>query len=300
MDVNDVIWYRASEVAAVLGIHGFESPVKTFKRLWKDMDGVAYCVATSEAKKSNPVAGCIDHRDVLRRNFQCPGKVCTELVEKAKMSERNCHAGRVCESSDIDTFEAQTWTRVGQRNSKMLRYLHGDGTWGIRGRVDGRTENGGILESKRRTSRHVFDRPSIPSYDRIQCMVYMKLADSEHASLVEHFGYGSSQECRHRRILWNATEWQEVIVPGLVRFACAVRQFCSRTDNDKAAWLAKDEADQLVELQELLNSVEEEPKEPKELKEEPKEPKELKEEPKKAIVPHPHALRKSCPIQNIL
>jgi hypothetical protein len=90
------------------------------------------------------------------------------------------------EASDLDKTEAACGLVVGARNTQLLSItIEGPTRVLVVGRVDGRLEDGTVVETKRRARRLFL---SVPQYERVQVEVYMRMCGVHTAMHVETFG----------------------------------------------------------------------------------------------------------------
>lgn len=114
------------------------------------------------------------------------------------------------ESSILNTFEGQTSIRVAQRNDQSYE-LYVSEMICIRGRCDGRTESGEIVEVKQRKAR-LFN--FVPLYEKVQCEVYCRMTGAPRAIHVERY-IGTQQKVT--RLERDDQLWEQ-IVNGLTMF----------------------------------------------------------------------------------
>ena len=259
-------WFRASEVAAAIGLNPYAGPSTVIKRLWQEHAGVDYCVAVAAARPVNPLAGCVTHTDVLRRVRECPRakrhRGAQDAAAAATRSAESCAVGSAAEAKDVACFAAAAGRTVTARDTTCMSYVHplrrDVGTelrlernpWGIRGRVDGfdpmRDE---IIESKRRTSGAIY-HGTLPAYDACQVQMYMKLAGCTRACVVEHFGELSKTTA----LVYDSVQWEDTVrrLGTVIHMLATIHTW---DDTTKATWLGLTDAEQDRDLRCVLRGT---------------------------------------------
>lgn len=134
-------------------------------------------------------------------------------IKKEISSHINKEVGIKNEEKNINNYEKITNTKVDSRNEKcwfMTISEEKDCKLSIVGKIDGKTEDDVLIESKNRQNR-LFR--TIPIYEKVQMEIYLRMMGLKDATLIENY---NNQQLSHdyssNDILW--TE----ITDGLVEF----------------------------------------------------------------------------------
>ena len=111
--------------------------------------------------------------------------------------------GTLKEESNLNSMETECGQSVRDRNTQLFRHAL-DTVAGRRvilvGRIDGRREDGHIVEVKERRNR-LFH--CIPLYEKVQLCAYMVLTGTHHAILRERF----DSQCKDHAFDFDSTLW---------------------------------------------------------------------------------------------
>ena len=116
-------------------------------------------------------------------------------------SKINCGKGTSQEETGLKVYETQFQKVVKKRNAQRYRYV-GKG-YVIVGKVDGIENEDTVVEHKHRMKRFF---SSIPTYERVQVMTYLKLVRLTKATHVQHY----RGETRAEAIDWDPTLWDSI------------------------------------------------------------------------------------------
>lgn len=221
MSATHVWKLRASEIAALLGKHKYKTTSQAladvFERhhrtRWKQAKDIA-CVENPEEIGRFALRSCGAAKDAIgaavlsatrestqdaletvhnalyqqehgvmtrsqRKEFEKRAKYAVDVAKRIIHTE----IGKRKEDHGLDQHAATTGRSVGRRNNKFYRL---DGPqfviWGM---IDGYDESTGtVIEHKQRQNR-LFR--GLPYYERIQCILYMKMTNSTRATLVQTY-----------------------------------------------------------------------------------------------------------------
>lgn len=228
----------ASKVAALIGVHKYQSPAQVmYELLQKDKDVKQrirdierahgrrpFYVVLSEVMKEQAVQDCISQGidaasktndvpsvldDVQERaaivlSLRC-GTIAPET--RARLAEEvrgmvSKRRGINNENAILDQYEVQREVKVTERNTKMCRKTYD--TFKLCGRTDGyvASENR-IVDSKERT--RFWD--TVPIYDEIQLRCYMEMTGAVESELIERFPGG---ETRHTKFTNDPEKWKTI------------------------------------------------------------------------------------------
>ena len=119
-------------------------------------------------------------------------------------------------------------------NAEMMIWREPNRPFAFRGYVDGICE-GRVVEAKTRASAHIFDRKDPPTYDVVQCHVYMMMTSTREATFVEAHG----DKTKVTAIPFDTDLWARVLA-ACDRFARAVRVVAETWTNDEKRALLRD------------------------------------------------------------
>ena len=201
-----MLTFRASEVAALLGEHPYQNAGDAVTRQIRDARPVDFCAAVAEALDTDPFAGCLSNDDTLRRVAARPGLAKGPRAEQARASKRRCQVGIDGEAGALEWYAQQTGVPLTERNTANL--CHEEGSWCVRGRVDGLSGHDTVVEVKHRVSDKTF-YGDLPAYDRCQVNTYMALRGLDKAVVVEVLRGAEGEECKYslRRLAFDRAHW---------------------------------------------------------------------------------------------
>ena len=229
--------FRVTEVATVLGENPHQPRSGPLLRLWRDADGLDFCIAVDDARKQgNALAGCLTNEDLLRRVGTCEAakEQCGAVgITRARESQGRCHIGTRCEESALQWFTREHGVQLAECNQTGLTHDHG--SWHLRGRIDGLVADDTILEIKHRMSKHVWDRDTLPVYDVQQVNLYMAMRGVRKAVVLEVFKTEHKTERKTSELVFDKARWDTTCtrLDRAVTFLDALR-----TRDDRAEWLA--------------------------------------------------------------
>lgn len=222
------IWVPASSAAAVAGLNPYKSAAEAFVAVWRSSDpqGFSVCRAGLGA------AGCTTAAEILALG---EAAVDPAVWAKALKSTANCRAGCAGEAGTM--ARALPGKTITDCNADMMIWRDPGKPFAFRGYVDGICE-GRVVEAKTRASSRIFGRAQPPTYDVVQCHVYMAMTGTTEATFVEAHG----DQTKVTPIPFDAALWERVLA-ACDRFARAVRRVIETwTDDEKRALLRDREA----------------------------------------------------------
>ena len=172
------IWLPASSAAAVAGLNPYKSAAETFVAVWRNCDPQSF----AECREGLGAAGCTTAEEIVALG---EAAVDPALWTKAVKSVANCRAGCAGEASTM--ARALPNKTITDCNAEMMIWREPNRPFAFRGYVDGICE-GRVVEAKTRASAHIFDRKDPPTYDVVQCHVYMMMTSTREATFVEARG----------------------------------------------------------------------------------------------------------------
>ena len=191
------VWLPASAAAAAAGMNPYHSRTEAFVAAWRNRDPQAFAAC----REGLGVEGCTTAEEILALGEAAddPG-----VWAKAQKSVANCHRGR---TGEADTMaRALPGKEITDGNTDMMILREPGRTFAFRGYVDGICE-GRVVEAKTRASPHIFRRKEPPEYDVVQCLVYMKMTDTDEAIFVESHG----EETKVTMIPFDEALWERVV-----------------------------------------------------------------------------------------
>jgi len=225
----------ASKVAALIGLHNYQSPHEVMYDLLSKYEPIKakiaaiqtgerriptsklkYAVLGTPAIKNivnigiKVCAGLTDITEVLKdverqarvvvnlRHSELPAEFREVLVSEV-CGEVRKKRGLNNENAILNTYETDNNVKVEERNTKTFRKSYDD--YKLIGRTDGYVaEHKRIVDSKARTRWW----PEVPMYDEIQLRVYMELSGCLETELIESFPDG---RVRTTKYLNSSEKW---------------------------------------------------------------------------------------------
>ena len=203
---NNMLVVYASELAAVIGYHRYrpvaEAAIQVLARSARHVYDAA--MSRNQLREKPDIAETIEQLSVteivtaavnsdpleLEKNLQSALKEVPDSgtlaadITSFVFTER----GKNAEDSSLDRLETQLKQKIVQRNDKYFKTHVEYGTDGkkiqLGGRVDGITEDGGLIEVKNRQRRFFSE---VPLYERVQVHAYMVLTGVSTCQLVQSF-----------------------------------------------------------------------------------------------------------------
>jgi hypothetical protein len=212
--------FRASELAALIGLHCYEKAVDALVRCWgrlhrpslnrwqKLTGGVRLPEVTFARHASSRVRAVINAASragdgaiptsategiIAAVEATAPRALWQSLKDEALGRVRKARGVRL-EGTGLDAYESMSGRCVTCRNQESLRKSYYDNaadgsiSFSVAGRTDGWEEVDGVswvVEHKRRQKRLMAD---IPDYENIQCQAYMNMADVPACRWVQTLG----------------------------------------------------------------------------------------------------------------
>ena len=202
----------ASELASLLNYNKYTSVNDAVCKLWDRIDKKSYIdaldrnsvsqyVVTNAQKQLVVGIKAKDSKELENKIVQKTGLQDQKMINELKSFIQKEH-GTKNEERSIDNFASEIRQKIDKRNDKLYlkEVLPG---LKICGRIDGRTENGGLIEMKCRKYRF-FD--TVPIYEKIQCHCYMYLTGKDEIELIQNF----QNDFRSEKIKFDTNLWLEV------------------------------------------------------------------------------------------
>jgi len=224
------VCFYASEVAAVIGEHKYQTQDEAFIKIWKRNHPNSYQEALQEIQqqeKEQRIQSIIHSSGVDQEISRAVGLTDTNATLKTiqkKVVEHVCRAGLpqkiiqetmkqvqsninkrkgvMNEGAGLERFEKKHRTVVSKRNDTLYRFYGKN--YVLVGKIDGVEEDlGYLIEHKHRMNR-IFS--FIPMYERIQIMAYMKLTGVPKAKCVQYY----KDDTKTHELLWNDDTWERI------------------------------------------------------------------------------------------
>lgn len=195
---------KASDVAAICGKNPYKSKEEIFNERINTYFGTTL---STEKTRFDDALSKEDHKtkvkveEILNKSKDTPLitndeiKDIPETIKEYVKHEIYKNNGTLGEDKTRSTFSVQTdksrYTMPIYKNIRLVGY------------IDGRTENGRIVEIKNRQNR-LFGR--VPEYERIQVQVYMKLTGTHTCMFIEQY----KDKTNEFVIEFNESDWQNI------------------------------------------------------------------------------------------
>ena len=199
-------WKQAKDIAGVQNPEEIGRLALRSCGAAKDAIGSAVLTATRESTRDalKNVHTALYHQEphvmtrTQRKAFEQRAKCAVDVAKRIIYTE----IGKQKEDKGLDQHARRTGRDVGRRNNKYYR-LNGP-QYVIWGMIDGYDETTGtVIEHKQRQNR-LFRH--MPAYERVQCILYMKMTNSTRATLVQT--YGDQQSTFD--VAWDVDEWEAI------------------------------------------------------------------------------------------
>ena len=140
-----------------------------------------------------------------------------ERLAKLIKSHTNTRFGIFQENNAVKLFEKETGKKV---KDSQLRFDYHINTinnfeWHLIGKLDGKTDDGSVLEIKNRVNK-LFGQ--VPTYEYPQLMVYMRLADSNKAYMFERYRNDAKPEHGIYEVKYTENYFEETVLPSIYKF----------------------------------------------------------------------------------
>lgn len=201
--------YKISTIASCIGSNPYNPPSESFEMLWNSYDNTSYLTAISSLQpkssfyKDKQILKTAMRSNSYKTMSQISHSYSLDTSDKVNLlsshntpdlSDEESYAlrrfvksrvstshGIKLEKTAIELFVEQTSIPVTPDNK--LHSLKINSSFSIRGKIDGRIENG-IIEVKNRTRKLFY---TVPHYEYIQIQLYMHILNCKYAKHVEHF-----------------------------------------------------------------------------------------------------------------
>ena len=238
----------ATELAAV------EEPPARLARLMSESDGagaiatraIAEAAGATSSSALATIASAVSEQ--VRAEVAAEPGVKEEIVDHVVGTMQKEYGTRL-ESRAIAHYEKEAATVVKDSNNRFWRRKLGsigDIEVSLGGRIDGKNDEGRVIEVKNRLKR--FMRP-LPKYDVCQLQAYLFILDAREGELVEHLRQ-KERRTRSTRLPRDRAYWDRKIAPCLARFAYSIatfahsealqRDFLLRPDSDHRKRIVRD------------------------------------------------------------
>lgn len=207
---------KASDVAAIVGRNPYKTPEDVFDSYF-GLTRVEKEFHEELAKQTPEQRGLVEQvlRESKHRVIENTESVVTSLP--VEVQEYVKHEIYKSNGTQKEVRTAREYKVSPDRKRYTMNIF---GPVKLVGYIDGRRDDGGIVEIKNRQNR-LFGR--VPEYESIQMQVYMKLTGETKCTLIEQFGARSNSFTEE----FDESQWDDFILPKLVDFAKRLSEFAS-------------------------------------------------------------------------
>ena len=160
---------------------------------------------------------------IMNLSYIIPEDIRTEklisIIESQFKSEINKFRGIILEPKSLNEIESEKNIKITNRNTEKIEEWSRNKFYKLIGKVDGISivnHEKCVIEVKNR----MIKRDSLPIYDYIQCILYMKLTKTKKCYLYECYSDGSKKETL---IEWNQEVYKNIDIK-LTEFVNLIRQ----------------------------------------------------------------------------